>query len=136
LELTPSQVCGCVEQLAEMQAHFTQTGGCHAALVVSSAGTVLAAAEDVGRHNAVDKALGRMLLDGALPARGCVLIVSSRASFEILQKACMAGVPFVICLSAPTSMAVELANEFGMTLVAFAREQSFNVYAGAQRIKG
>lgn len=135
LVLTEGLVRRRAQQLTEMQAQFQRTGGSHAALVVASSGQVVAAAEDVGRHNAVDKALGRMFLDDALPGTGCVLVVSSRASFEILQKACMAGIPCVICPSAPTSMAVELANEFGMTLIGFARPQSFNVYAGAWRIK-
>jgi FdhD protein len=90
--------------------------------------------EDVGRHNAVDKVIGRLLLRELLPASRGVLVVTSRASFEIVQKACMAQMPFVICLSAPTSLAVRTAQRFAMTLIGFVRERGFNVYSGAERI--
>jgi len=126
-------VMSCVDQLDRAQTHFQATGGLHAAGLFA-AGTLLGVAEDVGRHNAVDKVIGQALLDGTLPARGGVLAVTSRAGFEIVQKACVARLPVVICFSAPTSLAIETARELGVTLIGFARAGAFNVYSAPERI--
>jgi FdhD protein len=121
-------------KLRELQATFDETGGLHAAGAFDTDGTLTVTMEDVGRHNAVDKVIGRLLLDGKLPASNLGLMVSGRASFELMQKALMAGMPLLAAVSAPSSLAVELAQEFNMTLVGFLRGNTFNVYAGEQRI--
>lgn len=123
------------DRLRERQKVFGSTGGLHAAALFDGDGEILAAREDVGRHNAVDKVLGRMLMDGRIPAAGTVLMVSGRASFELVQKAVMAGVPMLAAVSAPSSLAVELAEESGMTLVGFLRGATGNVYTGQERIE-
>lgn len=117
-------------RLSETQVAFRLSGGVHAAGVFAADGALLVAREDIGRHNAVDKALGRLLLDGRLPASDRILLVSGRASFEIVQKALAAGIPIVAAVSAPSSLAVDLAEESGMTLVGFLRDGRCNVYAG------
>lgn len=113
---------------------YDHTGGAHAAGLFTYDGEPLAVREDVGRHNAVDKVIGWAAMNGRVPLRGTVLQVSGRASFEIVQKAAMAGVPMLGAVSAPSSLAVDLAQEAGMTLVGFMRETSMNVYTNGQRL--
>ena len=121
-------------RLRAAQKVFDSTGGLHAAGIFSSAGELLCVREDIGRHNAVDKVIGHALLEGLLPACGTALMVSGRASFELVQKALMAGVPLLAAVSAPSSLAAELAADNGMTLVGFVRGSSMNVYAGSERV--
>jgi FdhD protein len=123
------------DRLREEQKVFGSTGGLHAAGLFRADGSLIVAREDVGRHNAVDKVLGHVLMEGGIPATGTVLMVSGRASFELVQKAVMAGVPALAAVSAPSSLAVELAEESGMTLVGFLRGETGNVYTGAERIR-
>lgn len=122
------------DKLLRQQQLFSQTGGLHAAAVFDSAGEILVVREDVGRHNAVDKVVGALLQAGQLPANDYGLLVSGRASFELMQKALVAGIPSLVAVSAPSSLAVKLAHEFGMTLIGFLRGDRFNIYAGEQRI--
>jgi len=123
------------DALRRSQAVFERTGGLHAAALFDREGTIVTIREDVGRHNAIDKVIGERFLAGATPLGDHLVLVSGRASFEIVQKAVMAGVPFVAAVGAPSSLAVSAAKEFGMTLVGFLRGDSFNVYAGAHRIE-
>jgi FdhD protein len=113
---------------------FERTGGLHAAGLFTADGDMVAIREDVGRHNAGDKIAGWALLSDRLPLAGCALLVSGRASFELVQKAVLAGIPLLAAVSAPSSLAVSLAEEAGLTLVGFLRGQSMNVYAGAHRL--
>ena len=122
------------ERLREVQAAFARTGGLHASGAFDRHGLLVAAAEDVGRHNALDKLIGRFLLQGALPLTEHGLIFSGRASFELIQKAAMAGCPFVAAIGPPSSLAVELAAEQRMTLVGFLQEARFNVYTLPHRV--
>ncbi|MDA3626750.1 formate dehydrogenase accessory sulfurtransferase FdhD [Saccharopolyspora oryzae] len=134
LTVTADTLIGLPDQLRAAQRVFDTTGGLHAAGLFSGDGELLAVREDVGRHNAVDKVLGWALLAQRVPLSGCVLMVSGRASFELVQKAAMAGVPVLAAVSAPSSLAADLADEQGMTLIGFLRGQSMNVYTGAERI--
>jgi FdhD protein len=130
----PAVIACLPDRLRDAQRVFSRTGGLHAAGLFTATGELIAAREDVGRHNAVDKVVGRALLDDRLPLAGRVLLVSGRASFELVQKAVLAGIPLLAAVSAPSSLAASLAEEAGLTLVGFLRGRSMNVYTGAQRI--
>ncbi|MPY49426.1 formate dehydrogenase accessory sulfurtransferase FdhD [Streptomyces acidicola] len=134
VRLDPALLAQLPDRLRAAQRVFDRTGGLHAAALFSEDGELLDIREDVGRHNAVDKLVGRALQNGALPLSRAVLLVSGRASFELAQKAVMAGIPVLAAVSAPSSLAVDLALESGLTLVGFLRGASMNVYAGEDRI--
>ncbi|HEV2370839.1 MAG TPA: formate dehydrogenase accessory sulfurtransferase FdhD [Streptosporangiaceae bacterium] len=127
-------LAGLPATMRDTQRVFHQTGGLHAAGLFRTDGTLIAVREDVGRHNAVDKLAGWGLREGQLPLAGCVLLVSGRASFELVQKALVVGIPVLAAVSAPSSLAVELAEESGMTLVGFLRGDGMNVYSGGHRL--
>jgi len=122
------------DRLRSAQGNFARTGGIHAAGIFDTTGDPLVAREDIGRHNAVDKAIGRAFLDGFLPLNRHVLMVSGRSSFEIVQKALAAGIPIVAAISAPSSLAINFARECGQTLIGFLRPPTFNVYSHVERV--
>jgi len=134
LRVTPALLASLPAQLFDAQHAFARTGGLHAAALFSADGVRGCVREDVGRHNAVDKVVGWAATERLLPLRSHVLMVSGRASFELTQKALMAGIPMLAAVSAPSSLAVDLADESGMTLVGFLRGSTMNVYTGAHRI--
>ncbi|MFD5180122.1 formate dehydrogenase accessory sulfurtransferase FdhD [Nocardia sp. NPDC058379] len=132
--VTTDVLSGLPEQLRAGQKLFDATGGLHAAGLFTTDGTLLAVREDIGRHNAVDKVLGWALRENRLPAHELILVVSSRASFELAQKAVMAGIPILAAVSAPSSLAVDLAAEAELTLVGFLRGETMNIYTGEHRL--
>ena len=137
--MDPRAIFAAARGLTDEQAVFSRTGGVHAAALVRPTGEILAVREDVGRHNAVDKVIGWALLEGLLPLSDAFLLVSSRASFEIAQKAYMAGIPLLACVSAASSLAIGTAEKVGMTLIGFARafddgDGRMNVYTGEERL--
>jgi FdhD protein len=131
--ISAHQVEGMVRELTEAQALYARTGGLHASALFDYEGSLQLIREDVGRHNAMDKLVGALLLRDRLPAEG-VVVISGRASFELVQKTLLAGIPLLLAVGAPTSLAVQLAEEYGLTLVGFAREGSFNIYTHPERI--
>jgi FdhD protein len=134
VRVTAATLAALPGRLREAQRVFARTGGLHAAGLFRADGTLLALREDVGRHNAVDKVVGRMLLDGRLPLGGAILVVSGRAGYEVVQKSISAGIAVLAAVGAPSSLAVALAREFRQTLVGFLRGERFNVYAAPERI--
>ena len=135
MTVNPTLLPGLAERLRSGQSVFDRTGGLHAASLFSGQGALICLREDVGRHNAVDKVIGRLLLDGRLPGAGTILVVSGRAGYEIVQKSITAGIPIVAAVGAPSSLAVALASEFNQTLVGFLRNERYNVYAAPERLK-
>lgn len=134
LRMLPGALAGLPAALRREQEVFGHTGGIHASALFDGDGRILAVREDVGRHNALDKLVGAEFVAGRLPLHGRGVLVSGRASFELMQKAIMAGASMLAAVGAPSSLAVELAREFGVTLVGFLRDDRFNVYAGAERL--
>jgi FdhD protein len=127
-----------LEQLPGMlrrhQAGFSQTGGLHAAALINARSEIEEVFEDIGRHNALDKLIGRAVLSGGIPLRDCILFLSSRSSFELIQKTAMAGAPVLATVGGPSSLAIESARDYGITLIGFVREKRFNIYCGDWRI--
>lgn len=134
LRVDPAVLVTLPDRLREAQRVFDRTGGLHAAGLFTPDGELRCLREDVGRHNAVDKVVGNAVRAGSLPLRESILMVSGRASFELVQKAVMAGIPMLAAVSAPSSLAVDLAEESGLTLVGFLRGASMNVYTGSERL--
>lgn len=134
LRLNTATIATLPEKLRAAQRVFDRTGGLHAAALFDESGDLWCVREDVGRHNAVDKVVGWAIDQGRLPLSGTTLMVSGRASFELVQKAVMAGIPALAAVSAPSSLAVDLAREMGVTLIGFLRGSTMNVYSGVERI--
>ncbi len=129
------RLCALPGRARRAQEGFARTGGLHASALFEPGGELLLSREDVGRHNAMDKVVGAMFLEARLPLSGTIVLVSGRASFELVQKALLAGIPFLAAVGAPTTLAVDLAREHGLTLIGFLRGDRFNVYSGGERIE-
>jgi len=134
ITLNPSFIASLSEKLKLSQRFFLRTGGVHASALFEQDGSLLLIRDDVGRHNAMDKLIGSLLLEKKLPASNKLVMVSGRASFELVQKAILAGIPVLVAVGAPSSLAVELAQEYNLTLIGFLRDDKFNVYSGFERI--
>ena len=132
--IDPALLPELCERLREGQSVFEKTGGLHAAGLFEPDGRLVLLREDIGRHNAVDKVVGRRLLDGKLPARDAILAVSGRTGYEVVQKAVAAGIPILVAIGAPSSLAILTARRFDLTLVGFLRRTGFNVYSGVERL--
>jgi len=132
---SPEVIMAMPDRVRDRQRVFDATGGLHAAAVFDPQGDIVVVREDVGRHNATDKAIGALLQAGSLPANTLGLLVSGRASFELMQKTLVAGIPLLAAVGAPSSLAVKTAREFDMTLIGFLRDGKFNIYAGADRVR-
>jgi FdhD protein len=135
LRITSGDLLSMVQRASESQSVYSVTGGVHASALFDDRRELFDLAEDVGRHNALDKVIGRAFLAGVLPLDRHVLVLSGRISFELVQKAAAAGIPLIVAVGAPSSLAIELASALDMTLVGFARDSSFNIYCGARRIE-
>lgn len=136
LDVTADLVRALPDRLRGRQCQFEETGGLHAAALFTPGGECASVYEDVGRHNAVDKLVGRALVDGRLPASDRILVVSGRASFELVQKAFLSGIPLMAAVSAPSTLAIQLADAAGITLIGFVRAGGFNVYTHPWRLRG
>ncbi len=134
-QVESEMICTLPARLREAQEIFNRTGGLHAAGLFTREGHVILVREDVGRHNAVDKVVGAQFLAGHGPLSACILVVSGRASFELMQKALAAGIPMLVAVGAPSSLAVEVAEKFGATLIGFTKSTGFNIYAGVERVR-
>ncbi len=134
--ISPEEIIALHGKVREQQVVFGHTGGLHAAALIDSSGKIIFLREDIGRHNALDKIIGAAFQTEQVPASSSILFLSGRSSFELLQKAIMAGIPCVASVGAPSSLAVSLAKEFNVTLIGFVRDNRFNVYCGNDRISG
>jgi len=134
LRVSREVICSLPDALRRVQTLFARTGGVHASALSDCDGQISLVREDVGRHNAMDKLIGSLLMAGGVPASDAIVLVSGRASFELVHKALLAGIPILIAVGAPSSLAVEVAADAGMTLIGFVRDRRFNIYSGSERI--